>query len=160
MLELLLSLSLGSSITQLHPQAQSLMQMAQQSGEAESITPAEASYREGVGFHQQGQVDQAIQAYQAAIDLDPQLDSAYINLSLLFISIGELDRAETLLQKALALPDRAELPASVHAIAHYNLAVIRSRQDNAAAALKAVQQALVIAPDFFQAQQFLDQLRD
>lgn len=134
--------------------------MAQHNDMEPLSNSVEATYRQGLRFHQEGQIDEAIQAYQEAINLDPLFDAAYINLSLLFISIEQLDQADTLLQRVLELPDRAESPASIHSLARYNLAIIRNRQGESSAALEEVQQALAIAPDFFQAQQLLNQLQN
>jgi len=126
---------------------------------ASSARRAVDAYSQGVNFHRQGQIDEAVEAYQNAIDLDPQMDAAYINLSLILIGVGQLSQAEVLLQQVLELPDRAEIPASVHALAHYNLAVIHNRQGNTATALEDLEASLAIAPEFPQAQEFLDQMQ-
>lgn len=155
---LLLSLLMGTSLAQALPPDSGLLQTAQLQEHEPSVHSAAAYYRLGVSLHQQRRIDEAVEAYQTAIHLNPALDSAYINLSLLFISIGQLQQAEALLQQVLQLPDRAEVPASIHAIAHYNLAIIHNRQGDAIAALEEVQETLAIAPDFSRAQQLWEQL--
>lgn len=119
---------------------------------------AQSAYDAAVVFYQQEAFFQAIEAYQTAIALDPSFDAAYINLSLLYIGLGQLTEAETLLKQVLTLPDRAEFPASIHALADYNLGVIYFRQDNLPAAIEMLQKAVAIAPDFVQAKDFLQQL--
>lgn len=160
MLEILLSLSISSPLALAISQKPDLWPMEQQRKVKDLSHSAEAYYRQGVSFHQRGEVDEAIEAYQEAINLDPKFDAAYVNLGLLFISIGQFDQAEILLQKVLQFRDRPESPASIHALAYYNLAIIHSRQGQSATALEEVQKALAIAPDFSQAQQLLKQLQD
>lgn len=120
---------------------------------------AEDFYKLGVELHQAGQVGAAVQAYQNAIRLDSKLSSAYINLGLAFIQLDQLENAKDAFQQALALPDRLEQPASIHTLAHYNLAIILKRQGELGAAITEVQSALAITPDFEWAQQLLQQLQ-
>ncbi len=120
---------------------------------------ATAYYHLGLSLHAQDRLDAAITAYQMAIQLNPQYDAPYVNLGLILISLGNLEQAKPLFQQVLHLPDRPETPASVHTIAHYNLAIIEKRTDHTNAALTEVQQALAITPDFALAQQLLAQLR-
>jgi tetratricopeptide (TPR) repeat protein len=48
---------------------------------------------EGVGYARNGQYEQAIASYNKAIQLDPDLDSAYYNRSLAWESKGQLNKA-------------------------------------------------------------------
>ncbi|NJN73487.1 MAG: tetratricopeptide repeat protein [Limnothrix sp. RL_2_0] len=120
---------------------------------------AAAEYQNALVLHQAEQWPEAVAAYQRVIDLDPSYDAAYINLSLIFIAVDDLDSAKPLLQQVLELPDREEFPASIHAIAHYNLGIIQFRQGALVEALAETEQALAIAPNFEQAQTFLAQLQ-
>jgi superkiller protein 3 len=120
---------------------------------------AESFYQSGVNAHQADRIDSAVQAYQNAIRLNPAFDSAYINLGLAYIQLGQLDNARDTFQRVLNLPDRAEVPASIHTIAYYNLAVILNRQGKSAEALSEIQSALAITPDFGVAQELLQQLQ-
>lgn len=121
--------------------------------------PAEQFYEMGVEFHRTGQIDAAIQAYQSAIQRAPRFDSAYINLGLAFIQLGQLENAKEVFQQVLTLPDRLETPASVHTLAHYNLAIILERQGEPDEAIREVQRALAITPNFELAQRLLQRLR-
>ena len=158
-LGLCLSLPVWPAVAVASGDTQKIPQRLQNPNPAAADRRAVEAYSQGVSFHRQGQIDEAVDAYQTAIDLDPQLDAAYINLSLIWIGVGQLSEAEVLLQQVLQLPDRAEIPASVHALAHYNLAVIHNRQGDAATALEDLEASLAIAPEFPQAQEFLDQMQ-
>ena len=126
---------------------------------AQQPDSAEAYYTLGLSLHLQYQLEAAMVAYQQAIQLDPQYDSPYINLGLVLIEVKQFDEASALFRQVLTLPERMEPPASTHTLAHYNLAIIFNRQDNAEAALKAVQAALEITPEFAPAQKLLQQLQ-
>lgn len=116
-------------------------------------------YDLGLEFHRAGDLDAAIEAYQTAIRLDSKFDAAYINLGLAFIQLGQLENASTIFYQVLTLRDRLEIPASIHTIAHYNLAIILERQGKTDEAITEVQQALKITPDFEMAQQLLQRLQ-
>ncbi len=120
---------------------------------------AEAYYTLGLSLHLQTEVLEAIAAYENAIRIDPKYDLPYINLGLAFIEINQLDKANKVFHDILALPDRNESPASIHTLAHYNLAIISKRQDYRETALTELQAALAITPDFAPAQELLKQLQ-
>lgn len=120
---------------------------------------AEQLFEQGVALHRDRRFEEAIQAYQEAIRIDPMYDSAYINMGLALIQLGQLNSAVPIFQQVLTLPDREEEPASNHTLAHYNLAIIFNRQGRTQEALSEVQQALDITPDFEQAQQLLEQIQ-
>ncbi|MBV5260627.1 tetratricopeptide repeat protein [Synechococcus moorigangaii CMS01] len=126
---------------------------------SQSYPSAAAAYEAGLAFHQNDVLFEATAAYEAAIALDPTFVDPYVNLSLIYIGVGLLAEAESLLQQVLTLPDHPEEPASIHALAHYNLGVIASRRGEEANALAQVNQALAIAPNFQQAQDFYQQLQ-
>jgi tetratricopeptide (TPR) repeat protein len=122
---------------------------------AQDPKSAAAQYYLGLPAHLQTQLDIAIAAYQAAIQLDKTYDPAYINLGLAFIELNQFDQATPLFQEVLKLPDRQQTPLSSHTIAHYNLAIIYKRQGKFPEARTEVQAALAISPDFTQAQELL-----
>ncbi len=119
---------------------------------------AEAFYERGFRLHQQEDVEAAIASYEKAIALDPHYDTPYINLGLAFIELMQYDKATTAFEKALTFPDQPETPASTHALAHYNLAIIHNRQDDLETAKKHTRNALTLAPYFQAAQILLQQL--
>lgn len=123
------------------------------------LQSAQDFYNAGVKSYRAGNVDAAIQAYQTAIRLNPTFDGAYINLGLALIQTEQLETASQIFQQVLTLPERSETPASIHTIAHYNLAIIWKRQGKTDEAISEVQQALAITPDFEIAQQLLQQLQ-
>ncbi|PZD71029.1 hypothetical protein C1752_08471 [Acaryochloris thomasi RCC1774] len=120
---------------------------------------AEAYYYLGLSLHQQFRLREAILAYRNAIRISPKYDLPYINLGLAWIEGRRLDEASKVFRQVLTLPDREESPASNHTLAHYNLAIIFKREDNPEAALKEVQAALDITPDFESAQELLQELQ-
>lgn len=138
-----------------YPKAIALWQQVIQ----QSPQSAVAYYNLGLTYHYQIDLEKAIAAYRQAIQLDPKYDSAYINLGLLQLQIGEPDEAEKLFRKVLTLPDRYEAPASSHAIAYYNIAVILSRKGQTKEAKEMVQKAIGIAPDFAPAKKLLEQFK-
>jgi tetratricopeptide (TPR) repeat protein len=121
---------------------------------------AEAFYQLGFSLHLQEEVGAAIAAYQKAIALDPTYDTPYVNLGLAFIELNQFDEATQAFQRVLDFPDQAETPASTHALAHYNLAIIHKRQNDLEKAHQEVEAALAIAPDFEAAQTLLQQLEN
>lgn len=119
---------------------------------------AEAYFNLGLSLHLQMELDEAIKTYQQAIQLDPKYDQPYTNMGLALIEGNQLEEAMTAFQQVLSLPERIETPASIHTLAHYNLAIILKRQGHLAAAIKEVEAALAITPDFNQAQKLRQML--
>lgn|GEM_PF-2471146 len=113
---------------------------------------AEAYFNLGLSLHLQMELEAAIKTYQQAIQLDPTYDQPYTNMGLALIESNQLDAASTVFNQVLSLPERVESPASIHTLAHYNLAIIWKRQGKLAAASKEVDAALAITPNFAQAQ--------
>ncbi len=138
---------------------QSDSQSATQPTTQSETQSAQSFYDLGVEAQTAGQIQAAVQAYQQAIDLEPNFDAAYINLGLAFIQLAQFDKAWNTFQQVLTLPDRPERPASIHTLAHYNLAIILNRQGKLNEAMTEAQKALEITPDFEKAQQLLRQLQ-
>lgn len=113
---------------------------------------AEAYFNLGLSLHLQLELDEAIKTYEQAIQLDPTYDRPYTNMGLALIEANQLDEASTVFKQVLSLPERPEQPASIHTLAHYNLAIILKRQGKLDAAQQEVQAALAITPGFMQAQ--------
>ncbi len=121
---------------------------------------AEAFYQLGFSLHLQEDIDGAIASYRQAITLKPDYDAPHLNLGLALIELRQLDEAIQSFEQVLALPDRSEIPASTHTLAHYNLAIIHKRQDQLEQAQKDVDAALTITPDFPPAQELCLQLQN
>ncbi|MGF1601900.1 MAG: tetratricopeptide repeat protein [Thermosynechococcaceae cyanobacterium] len=126
----------------------------------EQPNSAEAFYQLGFSLHLQEEIGSAIAAYRKAISLKPDYDAPHMNLGLALIELQQLDEAAQSFERVLALPDQPETPASTHAMANYNLAIIHKRQEKAEKALQEVDAALKIAPDFSEAQELRLQLLD
>lgn len=120
---------------------------------------AELSYSLGVTLHRQFKIEEAAQAYVTAAVLNPNHREAHINLSLARIQLGLLEEALIPLEHVLTLEDRPSKPASIHAMAYYNRAIILGRQGQLEASRAAVDEALAIAPDFREAKELIDLIR-
>ena len=119
---------------------------------------AEAYFNLGLSLHLQLELDDAINTYKQAIQLDPTYDRPYTNMGLALIEANQLDEASTVFKQVLSLPERPEQPASIHTLAHYNLAIILKRQGKLDTARQEVQAALAITPGFAQAQKLQQML--
>lgn len=120
---------------------------------------AEMSYSLGVSLHRQFKIEEAAQAYVTAAVLNPNHREAHINLSLARIQLGEGEAALEPLVHVLSLPDRPSKPASIHAMAYYNRAIVLGRQGKLEESRQAVDAALAIAPDFREAKELIDLIR-
>jgi len=120
---------------------------------------AEMSYGLGSVLHRQFKIEEAAQAYVTAAVLNPNHREAHINLSLARIQLGQGEEALAPLEHVLSLPDRPSKPASIHAMAYYNRAVVLGRQGKLEESRRAVDAALAIAPNFREAQELIDLIR-
>jgi superkiller protein 3 len=120
---------------------------------------ADAYYNLGVSLHRQFKFLEAIQAYSDAVRLSPKYEAAYVNRGLALIQVGNYDDATTSFRAVLTLPNQPNDPASTHALAHYNLAIILKRQGQSSEALSEVEQALKLSPSFKPAQQLREQIK-
>jgi tetratricopeptide (TPR) repeat protein len=117
-------------------------------------------YQWGNSLHGQEQLEEAIQAYQSALNLDPKHPPSLINQGLTLLEMGRFERASANFNAILKLPDEVVEPATLHAIAYYNLAIIHNRRGEKTLAIKAVQSALQLTPNFSKAQLLLKQLEE
>ncbi len=120
---------------------------------------AEMSYSLGMTLHRQFKIEEAAQAYVTAAVLNPNHREAHVNLSLARIQLGQMDEALEPLEHVLRLPDRPSEPASIHAMAYYNRAIVLGRQGKLEESREAVDAALAIAPDFHEAKELIDLIR-
>lgn len=97
-----------------------------------------------VCHHNLGQIDDALQAAQQVVRLDPQAPDAHSNLGVMLQSLGRLGEAEAAYRRALALqPEFAE--------AHNNLGNTLNELGRAIEAEEAYRRALAINPNHAQA---------
>ncbi|NJK40337.1 MAG: tetratricopeptide repeat protein [Acaryochloridaceae cyanobacterium SU_2_1] len=124
----------------------------------DQLDAAAAYFDRGLSLHRQFELEAAMAAYQRAIELDASYDPPYMNLGLALIESQQLDQASLLFDQILALPERSETPASIHTLAHYNLAIIYRRQGKIGAAIKQVEAALDLNSGFQPAKTLHQQL--
>ncbi len=76
-----------------------------------STPPAEAidKFNNGLTLMTQGRPDEAITVYEGLIKVFPQFPQPYNNLASVFASLGNLERAESLLRQGLELDDQYRL---------------------------------------------------
>jgi tetratricopeptide (TPR) repeat protein len=96
---------------------------------------------------------QAVDDYDQALRLDPNLGIAYLNRGVLHCKARRLPEAEADLRKAL---EKGADPAS----AYYNLALVHVARDNRAAALEFAGKAKDLNPHHAKARELFDHLSD
>lgn len=106
---------------------------------------------QGAALHGLGKVDDAIEIYERLVDLDPNLFSAYNNLSVLFSETGQLDQALDATLSAINIQPDSD-------IAYYNLGEIYNKLHNYDQALAAYQHSIKINPRFSAAHHALGNL--
>lgn len=95
--------------------------------------------RQGVELERAGQVEQAAAAHEKALEIDPQLVQAHLNLISLYARLGRVEKAEQHYQAAVKLnPNQAE--------AHYNYGVLLFGQRKLREAGQMFERALEINP--------------
>jgi Tfp pilus assembly protein PilF len=98
----------------------------------------------GVALAAQHRFGEAVQQYQQAIEINPEVAETYRNLAAAFTEQGRLDEAVQCYQKAIEKrPDYAE--------AHNNLGIILAQQGRPDEAIGHLQKALAIKPDYAEA---------
>jgi tetratricopeptide (TPR) repeat protein len=160
-----------SGVLPAQPKLQQQAQKAQDSeqfAEAEKLwqqvlrqhpTDSNAYYNLGVSLHRQFKFSAAIAAYRQATRLNARDSAAYINLGLALIQTNQLEEAIVAYQSVIQLPDQSSTPANSHTLAHYNLAIIYSRQDKIAEARQEILAALAQTPNFAPAQELLQGMK-
>ena len=99
--------------------------------------------RRGIELAEQGQLKEAAEEHEAALEVDPDLVQAHVNLIRLYGELGAPSRAEKHYRAAREIaPNLAEL--------HYNYGVLLSEQDPVKAA-EAFRQALELQPTYAEA---------
>jgi len=99
--------------------------------------------RRGIELAEQGQLKEAAEEHEAAVEIDPTLVQAHVNLIRLYGQLGEPSRAEEHYRAALEMaPHLAEL--------HYNYGVLLNDRDPAGGA-EAFRRALELKPNYAEA---------
>jgi tetratricopeptide (TPR) repeat protein len=100
--------------------------------------------KQGVSLEASGQIEQAAQAHERALEIDPKLEQAHVNLISLYARLGQPVKAETHYRTLLTInPNLAE--------AHYNFGVLLTGQRRHSEAADAFRKALEISPFYAEA---------
>ncbi len=106
---------------------------------AELNLAASELLKRGVMFESAGKLPEAIADHERAIEANPQLVQAHINLISLYARARQFDKAENHYRAAVAInPNLAD--------SHYNFGVMLTMQDRTGEAAKAFQRALQLDP--------------
>lgn len=84
------------------PESQTLVTVPEATAQANPDS-AQAQFELGNAYVQAGQWDQALAAFQKAIELDPNFQGAYANLGVVYYQLEKLDLAASQYKKALEL---------------------------------------------------------
>ncbi len=107
--------------------------------------------KRGVEARGAGRIPEAVELHLRAVQADPGLLQAHLNLIILYGSAGKSDLAQAHYRQALALnPDSAEL--------HYNYGVLSYDQGNFDDANQAFRRAIAINPDYAAANNNMGQM--
>ena len=114
---------------------------------------AEANHRGGA-LSEERRYDEAVQAFDEAVRLDPRMTGAWANRAHALLKLGRLDEAATSANKALEL---STVPKT-RAVAHLALGFIAVKRGKIREAEAAYQEALAERPDYPAAQDALGTL--
>jgi tetratricopeptide (TPR) repeat protein len=110
-------------------------------------------YNLGTAFGLEGMLDSASFYLRAALQLDPDLAEAWVNLGSSHLARNEYEIAKEALLKAVDLGVESE-------VLHFNLAIAHLALADTAAAINNLQRCLQINPDLERARGFLEQLEE
>jgi len=96
-------------------------------------------FDEGRRLEAEGKIDQAVAEYERALEAEPDLTQAHLNLIPLFAALGQWQKAEIHYRAAIEI--NPSLPES-----HYNFGVLLSRQGKFSAAADAFRKAISTNP--------------
>lgn len=115
-----------------------------------SETTAEDQFRLGNEYYEAGQLDQAVEAYRKAIELNPEYQGAYANLGVTYYRQQKFDLAASQYEKALELnPADGEVAYNLGALYLQQALTVNGSPDLDLLnkAVTQLQQALEISPD-------------
>jgi Tol biopolymer transport system component/Flp pilus assembly protein TadD len=106
------------------------------------LSPNNADVQNGLGiaYAKQGKSEEALAAFQKAIDLDPQHNWAHNNLGRTYLDLGRYDEALVELNKAIEINPQ-------NALAYYNLGLAYAKQGKYDEAIPQYEKALSIDPE-------------
>src|SRR5437868_1325584 len=93
----------------------------------------------GLALKGQGNLDAAIEAYRAALQIDPNLSETHNNLGVVLESRGQRDKAIECFRMAVKISPQ-------YADAHNNLGAALQRQGNVSEALSEIRQSIELNP--------------
>lgn len=110
--------------------------------EQKRIAEAANWFQRGLDLEQNGLTkDEAVAAYERAIDLDPNCVGALVNLGTIHFHARQWKRAESFYKRALQIePD--------YALGHFNIANLCDERGDAGEAMKHYNEALRLAPNY------------
>ena len=132
---MLVFVAAGSSVAK-HP--------ALQAGPADAERGSEAFYRVAHQLSENGKREQAVEYYEAALQLNPRHVDSHVNLGVMLEALGKADEAARHYLAALAIKPRSE-------VAHFNLANLLSDQGEMESAEAHYRAALAAKPTYPQA---------
>lgn len=114
----------------------------EQASEQKRIAEAADWFQRGLELEQSGlDKDEAVSAYERALELDPGCVGALVNLGTIFFHARQWKRALGCYKKAIGIsPD--------YALGHFNLANLYDERGDVAAALQHYQAAIKAAPEY------------
>ena len=113
--------------------------------------PANDHYQQGLSLADAGDIEAAVKEFEQAVEADPNLIQARVNLVSLYGGLGQTQDVKRHYEAAAeSHPDRADL--------HYNYGVFRAEQSRYAEAEKAFRRATQADPFFAEAQSNLGQM--
>ena len=129
--------------------AQSVTPTGASDGEPELAT-AEEYFQQGNGYVQSGQLQEAVRAYQKAIELDPDYQAVYANLGVVYYQLEQLDLATENYARALELnPNDGEVTYNMGALTLQRALLADNPPDSELLnqAIAQIEKSLELAPD-------------
>lgn len=85
-------------------------------GQKETVPTWQEQYDLGVHYLSEGNYEEAIIAFTAAIEIDPKRSEVYIELADVYTTMGDLDAAQKILEDGFAATDDADIQALLDAL--------------------------------------------